>query len=307
MADGGTLTWRALWAETAARLRDAGLVPDAPAARAEARWFCEVASGYAGAEWEEALDLPATVRQVVTLDARVGRRLAGEPTAYALGSWQFRTLDLLLDRRVLIPRPETEWVVEAALERVRRQPGPYLVTDLGTGSGAIALSLAAELPLAGVEVWASDASPDALDVARANLAGLGRRAVNVRLCLGSWWDALPAHLEGRLDLVVSNPPYVAEGDEVEPSVREWEPAAALFAGPDGLRDIRVLVAGAGRWLRPGGWLVVEIGATQGSAVLGLARAASLVDAEIGADLAGRPRYLVARRPDPPSSASAPPN
>lgn len=293
--DGGTLTWRTLWEETAARLRDAGLAPDAAAARAEARWFCEAASGYAGAEWADALDQPATVRQVASLDERVGRRLAGEPTAYALGSWQFRTLDLAVDRRVLIPRPETEWVVESALERVRRAPGPYVVADLGTGSGAIALSLAAELPLGSVQVWATDVSDGALHVARANLAGLGRRAAAVTLAQGSWWEALPPELAGTLHLVVSNPPYVADTDEVEESVLRWEPAGALFAGPDGLDAVRVIVAGATTWLRPGGWLVVEIGATQGSAVGALAEAAGLVDVEIGDDLAGRARYLAARR------------
>jgi release factor glutamine methyltransferase len=296
VADDGTVTWRELWEETAARLHESGLAPDRGAARAEARWFCEAASGCTGEEWAEVLDERATVRQVAWLDARLQRRFAGVPTAYSLGSWQFRTLDLAVDARVLIPRPETEWVVDVALERVRREPPPYLVADLGTGSGAIALSLAAELPVGRVEIWATDTSTDALDVARSNLAGLGRRAAAVTLAEGSWWGALPAHLEGRFDLVVSNPPYVADGDEIDDAVRHWEPPGALFAGPDGLRDLRLIVAGATTWLRPGGWLVVEIGASQGDAVLGLANGAGLVEAEVGTDLSGRPRWLAARRP-----------
>jgi release factor glutamine methyltransferase len=296
VADDGTVTWQELWDETAARLREAAVADDAAAARAEARWFCEAASGCSADEWAAVLREPATVRQVASLDSRVGRRLAGEPAAYALGAWQFRTLDLAVDRRVLIPRPETEWVVEAALERVRRHPPPYRVADLGTGSGAIALSLAAELPVGRVEVWATDVSTDALDVARANLAGLGRRAAGVTLAEGSWWDALPQDLQGTLDLVVSNPPYVADNDEVEESVRKWEPVHALFAGPEGLDDLRVIIADATRWLKPGGWLVVEIGASQGDAVLTLAVSSGLVDAEVGTDLAGRSRFLAARRP-----------
>jgi release factor glutamine methyltransferase len=146
-----------------------------------------------------------------------------------------------------------------------------------------------------VEVWATDVSDDALDVARANLAGLGRKASAITLVAGSWWEALPADLRGTFDLVVSNPPYVADDDEIDDSVRHWEPPGALFAGPDGLRDIREIVAGATTWLRPGGWLVVEIGAAQGDAVRALAVGAGLVEVEVGADLAGRPRYLVARR------------
>jgi len=233
---------------------------------------------------------------VARLDAMVARRRAGEPLQYVLGAWGFRQLDLLVDRRVLIPRPETEVVVEVALELLVGRERPYVVADLGTGSGAIALSLARELPLTGVEVWATDVSPDALDVARANLAGLGREAVNVRLTEGDWFDALPAALRGRLDLLVSNPPYVADGDALDPAVEEWEPAGALFAGPDGLAAVRVLVDGAVRWLRPGGHLVVELGAGQGDAAAALSRAAGLVAVGVRPDLAGRDRVLVAQRP-----------
>jgi release factor glutamine methyltransferase len=187
-------------------------------------------------------------------------------------------------------------VVEAALGLLASRPRPLVLADLGTGSGAIALSLAVELPVTGVEVWATDAEPDALDVARANLAGIGRAGANVRVVEGDWFDALPADLRGRLDLVVSNPPYVAEQDELVADVRDWEPATALLGGSDGLDALRRIVAVAPGWLAPGGWLVTEIGATQGEQVAGLARTAGLVDVEVRPDLAGRDRIVLARQP-----------
>lgn len=288
------VTWRELRAETAGRLEASDLGLDAGSARAEARWLCEEASGIDHADWEADCDGPATERTVVSLDRMVARRVTGEPLAHVLGSWSFRTLDLMVDARVLVPRPETEVVVEVALAFVRASGFPAVVADLGTGSGAIALSLATELPLGVVEVWATDASDDAVTVARANLAGLGRAGAQVQVRHGSWWDALPAELEGRLDLVVSNPPYVAVGDELDESVRRWEPHVALLAGDDGLDAVRVLVEGATRWVRPGGWLVVEIGASQGEAARALARGAGLAEVDVRADLAGRDRVLVAR-------------
>jgi len=283
----GTVTWRALWLETAERL---GAMPG------EARWLCQAASGWEGLEWVEALDAPATQRAVARLDAMVARRLRGEPLQYVLGSWPFRGVDLLIDRRVLIPRPETEQVVEVALELLAGRERPLVVADLGTGSGAIALALAAELPITGVEVWATDASPAALEVARANLAGLGRRGANVRVAEGDWFEALPPELRGRLDLVISNPPYVADDEELPPEVEAWEPATALRGGPDGLRDLHRIVTDSVAWLAPRGWLVVEIGATQGAAVAGIAHRAGLEDVDVRPDLAGLDRMVIARRP-----------
>jgi release factor glutamine methyltransferase len=221
----------------------------------------------------------------------VERRRAGEPLQYVLGSWGFRTLDLRVDRRVLIPRPETEWVVEQALSRLPADR-PTTVVDLGTGSGAIALSIAVERPSA--TVVATDASPDALAVARANLAGAGRPARRVSLHQGSWWDAVPADLRGTIDLVVSNPPYVSPDDDLPPEVADWEPVDALVPGPTGLEALEVIVAGAPAWLRPGGWLVCEIGETQGAAVLRLASEAGFVRPEVLPDLTGRDRILIGR-------------
>jgi release factor glutamine methyltransferase len=280
--DGGTISWRALLAETARIVGD----------RRHARWLCEVASGMDGGELLAALDEPATERAVAHLDAMTARRRTGEPLQYVLGSWQFRRLDLLVDRRVLIPRPETEWVCQAALDALDGMARPLSIADLGTGSGAIGLSLAAELPPGTATVWVTDVSPDALDVARANLAGLGRAAAAVRVAEGSWFAALPADLRGRLDLVVANPPYIAAGDpDVGADVHEWEPHGALYAGADGLDAIREIVSAAPEWLRPGGVLVLEIGASQGASVSALIEGAGMA-AEIRRDPAGRDRIAV---------------
>ena len=226
-------------------------------------------------------------------DAMVARYRAGEPLAYVLGRWGFRRLDLAVDRRVLIPRPETELVVEAILELVERRADRTIV-DLGTGSGAIGLALADELPIAGTEIWITDVDEDALAVARANLAGIGRAARNVRAASGSWFDALPAGL--RFDVVVSNPPYVAAGSPLlDRSVADWEPPGALFAGDDGLDAYRVLVPGARDRLVDDGWLVLEIGADQGEAVRTMCEASGYRDVEVRRDHAGHDRVVVARR------------
>jgi release factor glutamine methyltransferase len=227
------------------------------------------------------------------LEALVARHLAGEPLAYVLGHWSFRHLDLAVDRRVLIPRPETEVVAGVALELARAMPRPLTIADLGTGSGAIGLALADELPVDGVTVWLTDVSADAIDVARANLAGLGRPGRNVRIAAGSWFDALPQGTT--LDLAVANPPYVADGSpDVEAAVCEWEPPGALFAGTAGLDAIRTIAAAAPHWIRPGGWLVLEIGADQGAAVIELLSAGDYEAVEIRPDLAARDRVAIAR-------------
>jgi release factor glutamine methyltransferase len=283
-----TTTWRQLWVETTDELGGT------PEAANEARWLCQEAAGLMGVEWATGLDDLPTVGAVTRLDAMIARRRSGEPLQYVLGRWGFRRLDLMVDQRVLIPRPETEDVVGVVLELAAVMERPLLLADLGTGSGAIALALADELPLTGVEIWATDCSLDALDVARANLAGLGRPAVNVRLAVGDWFAALPPERAGQFDVIVSNPPYVGEADPLADSVRDWEPTGALFAGADGLEAVRILVAGAGRWLRPGGALVAEIGAAQGAAAAALAGDHGLVDVEVRADLSGHDRILVAR-------------
>ena len=280
------LTLRALWGETAAVV----------GSRHEARWLCEVAAALDGAAFDAELDAPVTDRVVAHLDAMVARYRAGEPLPYVLGRWGFRHLDLAIDRRVLIPRPETELVAELATDLAAARPSPRAVADLGTGSGAIGLSMATELPLDGTTVWITDADPGAIAVASANLAGIGRGARNVRIGEGSWFDALPAASDVRFDVIVSNPPYVAVGSpDLEPSVADWEPSSALLAGPDGLDDHRIIVAGATEHLGEGGWLVLEIGADQGDAVHDLLADHGYAEIEIRPDLAGRDRVALARR------------
>lgn len=253
----------------------------------------EAASGRDGAELWEALGDPAPERAHRRLLGMTERRGGGEPLQYVTGSWGFRRLDLMVDRRVLIPRPETEVVVEVALAELRRlgRPRPVVV-DLGTGSGAIALALADEGPEA--EIWATDLSAPALEVATANLAGLGGRAApRVRLARGSWFSALPGELAGRVDLAVSNPPYVAEADEVEPEVARWEPADALWSGPTGLEATDAILAEAPRWLARPGVLVLELAAPRAAETAARAEAAGF-SVSVHPDLAGRERVLVGR-------------
>lgn len=254
----------------------------------------ERASGWEGADLWVHLDETPTARAADFAETMVRRRAAGEPLQYVLGRWRFRRLDLLVDRRVLIPRPETEVVGEAAVAEVRRVGNRApVVVDLGTGSGALGLSVADEVTRA--KVWCTDASPQALAVARANLAGLGSlTAPRVRLVEGWWWDALPLELRGSVDVAVSNPPYVAAGEALPPEVADWEPVDALRAGPTGLEAVEAIVAEAPAWLARSGALVVEIAPEQAEAAVASATRAGFPHADVRPDLAGRPRVLVAR-------------
>ncbi|RLE19859.1 MAG: peptide chain release factor N(5)-glutamine methyltransferase [Actinobacteria bacterium] len=280
------VAWRQLWNETAELIGD----------RTHALWLCEVASSSAsGEEFMASLDEAATVRMVAHLDAMLARYRAGEPLQYVLGQWGFRHIELAIDSRVLIPRPETELVAEVALEKAAAIGPTRLVADLGTGSGAIGLSMAHELPRDGTTVWITDASADALDVARANIAGLGPAGRNVRAALGSWLDALPTGES--FDVIVANPPYVSvDSTDLEQIVGAWEPPGALFAGSDGLDDIRTIVSEAINRLREGGWLILEIGADHGAPVIKLMGAAGYIDVEVRRDLAGLDRIAVGRSP-----------
>ena len=292
MGDADASTWRELLDETSSLLGD----------RTEARWLCEEASGLVGTEFLDELDAPATQRMGLALQAMVGRRLAGEPLQYVIGHWPFRHVDLLVDPRVLIPRPETELVAEVALELARwahasrvDSTEPVRIADLGTGSGAIGLALANELPITGVEVWITDASIEALDVARANIAGIGRNAANVRVAAGDWCAALPAEHRGSFRVIVANPPYIARGDiEVEIVVSNHEPHSALFADNDGLADIFTIATQAREWLAASGWLVMEIGHRQGATVAAELNRLGYVNVAVRPDLAGRDRIVTAQ-------------
>lgn len=281
------LTWRGLLDEAAVRLGDSG----------EARRIVEEACGREGVDLTMHLDAVPDRVQLARYRQMVERRASGEPLQYVLGRWAFRTLDAHVDRRVLIPRPETEVLVDHALRAVDDLSASTVV-DLGTGSGVIAMSLAAERTA--LSVWATDVSPDAIAVATANLAGLGRAASRVRIVEGAWFDALPAELKSAIDIVVSNPPYVAEDDHLPREVSDWEPREALIAGPTGLEAIERIVADAPAWLRPSGALVLEIGETQADAVRRLASDAGFASVDVSNDLAGRPRVLIARRAQSPS-------
>jgi len=236
----------------------------------------------------------------------VRRRAAGEPLQYLLGHWPFRRLDLLVDRRALIPRPETEWLTDVALAELDRLVAAGrrpVVVDLGTGTGAIALSVAIERAGLGAEVTGTDVDGAALELARENerrVAALWPATGTLRWREGSWWAALDPLDRGRVTLAVANPPYVSrtEWETLDPVVRDHEPYRALVAGPGsdgtpGFAAIEAVVVDAPRWLSRPGALVVEISPVQRESALWLASRLG-ASAAVLADLAGRPRALVAR-------------
>ena len=285
----GGAAWQTLLDDGADRLARAGI----DNAEQEARWLVQRASGLEGADLIAGLEESAALGDATFFYDMLERRLRGEPLQYVLGRWGFRVLDLQVDNRVLIPRPETEALTQMALEECRRLDARRAV-DLGTGSGAIALALAVEWT--GIEVWATDISPDALAVAETNVAALGRIGEAVRLAQGSWYDALPAELGGAIDVIVSNPPYVAEFEveDLPEDVRAWEPLDALVSGPTGLEAIERIVADARLWLAQPGSLLVEIAPHQAVEAGAMARAAGFGSAAVWPDLTGRDRILLAR-------------
>jgi release factor glutamine methyltransferase len=289
--EGSTVSWREFMHEATQRLHRAGV--ESPAV--DARRIVERAAGFEPAELHQSIDRPATRRAAARFDELVARRERGEPLQYVIGQWGFRTLDLHVDRRVLIPRPETEVVAGLAIAEVEQRAGcegDVLVADLGTGSGAIALAVAVECPQA--RVYATDRSAAALAVAGANLSGLGRAATRVTIHEGIWFDALSEALRGRLDVVVTNPPYVADAERLPDVVADWEPCMALRAGPKGTEDIEALIETVGEWLRPDGVFIVELAPHQAASMAQRARALGY-DTTIRSDLTGRDRALVARR------------
>lgn len=286
------VTWAELYRETTRRLRAAGLASP----EVDARRIVEEASGFEGAAFGSSLELAATELGVARHDRMVAERCTGRPLQYVLGRWAFRTLDLMVDRRVLIPRPETEVVAGVALDELARRarPGHSLrAVDLGTGSGAIGLSLVVER--VDVSVVLTDISDDALAVARANLAGVGRSATRVVVRQGDWFEALDPDDHRGLDLVVSNPPYVGASEELPAEVADWEPPAALVSGPDGLDAAAEILGEVGEWLAPGAAVVLELAPHQMDRAVAMARSGGLVDVAVLDDLSGRARVLRARR------------
>jgi release factor glutamine methyltransferase len=232
---------------------------------------------------------PVAPEAAAAFRALVERRVAGEPVAYLTGHRGFWTLDLKVTPDTLIPRPETELLVELALARV--EPGlPARIADLGTGSGAIALAIASERPQAAVV--ATDIAAPTLAVAVANAQALGLD--NVWFRRGDWDQALG---RDRFDLIASNPPYVADGDpHLGHGDLRHEPPRALSSGADGLDAIRTIVAAAPRHLVPGGWLLLEHGLEQGAAVRALFDQAGMVDVQTARDLEQRDRVTLGRNP-----------
>ncbi len=231
---------------------------------------------------------PMTEAQLALLRPLVRRRGRREPLAYVLGTAAFGDLTLAVDRRVLVPRPETEQLVELIKDTVARPPARVL--DLGTGSGALALGLAGLFSEA--EVVAVDASADALAVARANADALGL-AGRVRLLPSDWFVALRD--EAPFDLIVANPPYLTEAEwtEAAPEVRDHEPRAALVAADDGCADLLRIIVEAPRHLAPGGWLFLETGIDQHARLTAALREAGF-EAQSHRDWSGRDRFVAGR-------------
>ena len=270
----------------ASLLRNAQL-PDSPTERLDAELLLAAALGKSRSylhTWPERI---VSREAAETFAGFLARRRAGEPVAYILGQQGFWKLDLEVAPHTLIPRPETELLVEAALARVPARPARML--DLGTGTGAIALALASECPV--WQVTALDRVPEAVALAGRNRERLG--LANVQVLLSHWYDAVAGE---RFDLILSNPPYIAADDPhlVAGDVR-FEPSSALVAGGDGLDDLRVIIAQAPEHLLPGGWLLLEHGYDQGAAVRELLAYHGFSEVASQRDLAGHERISMGRR------------
>ncbi len=232
---------------------------------------------------------PLTESELEKLRPLVRRRGQHEPLQYVTGETEFHGLKLKVDRRALIPRPETELFVTSVITEC--QPWPARVLDLGTGSGAIALALAKEFSEAAVT--AIDTSDEALTLASENATGTGL-AGRVTFLKSNWFEALPAGAQ--FDLIVANPPYLSaeETAQAAPEVRDFEPVQALTAADGGLAELREIVAGAPRFLAPNGWLALETGIAHHAELRKLAGAAGFAHVESRRDLTGRDRFVLAR-------------
>ena len=257
--------------------------------RREARWLVE--------EFLPGGDLD----ELPFLLAQAQRRLDGEPLQYIIGHWPFRSLDLDVDVRVLIPRPETEELVDVALASLDADVRSPLLLDLGCGSGAIGLAMVTELRERGIvaSLVCVDESSDALEVAKRNARK--HHVMSASFVQSSWFSSLDTSLQGHVDCIVSNPPYVGEVEfETLDAVLRYEPLGALVApdahGQAGFDDIAQILSQAQNWLRPGGVLVLEHGEGQREAITSYAVAQGWIDVVDHDDLSGRPRMMQARRP-----------
>jgi release factor glutamine methyltransferase len=234
-------------------------------------------------------DMQLSPEQQESFNSMIERRTRHEPIAYITGSREFWSLNLEVTPDTLIPRPETETLVELALEHIPRNE-PMNIADLGTGSGAIAAAIASERPLC--SILATDFSPRTLRVAERNFHRLGLK--NIHTSVGEWCNALPP--EKQFDIIISNPPYVAEGDgHLAHDGLPWEPQRALRSGDDGLDDINRIIAGTPGHITPGGWLLLEHGFDQGDQVRALLEQAGFCAIHTNQDLSGRDRVTSARK------------
>lgn len=255
---------------------------------AELDWLISHTLGLDRAQWLAQPDLSIGERRAATLDARLRSLIDDVPLAYLIGTQPFWTLDLRVSRDTLVPRADTEVLVQVALEHIT-DAGP--IADLGTGTGAVGLAIASEHPEIAID--AVDISPQALEVAADNAAR--HQINNVTFRQGNWTDPLP---HDDYALVVSNPPYVETDNGRLPDNLRHEPALALAAGTDGLQSIRELVPGAFAHLRPGGWLALEHGHMQAGGVSGILRDCGFTRIQTTTDAAGRNRVTFGRRPNP---------
>ena len=265
------------------------LIRDSGLPRAEARRLLASLTGQPLTWFMAHGDDPADPNTATRFQALAERRRAGEPLAYLLGQQEFYGRPFAVSPAVLIPRADTETLVETALEqllllRQQRRTVPLSLLELGTGSGIIAITLALEAPDTGVH--AVERSPEALAMAQQNAKALGAHRIHWHA--GSWWQALAS--PRRFDLIVSNPPYIAANDHhLQQGDLRFEPPQALAAGPDGLDDLRIIIGGAPAHLTPGGWLLLEHGYDQEAPVQALLRDAGFAEVFTRRDLAGQPR------------------
>ncbi|SVA66979.1 uncharacterized protein METZ01_LOCUS119833 [marine metagenome] len=285
-----SVNWEELLFET-------GRILNGDNAELEAKWMIEEVSGVKDSDDYKEQAKPIQLKR---LNSLIERRVAGEPLQYVLGRWQFRELDLFVDNRVLIPRPETEMLVGYALEECAIKKSDLDATqslnvvDLGCGSGAIGLSIVRETQ--NVSVWCTDISEGAISVARANLAGLGMAGQRGSISRGSWFEALPEEMLGKFDIIISNPPYIGDSEELPLEVSEWEPSPSLRSGPLGTEDLSFLLNNSIEWLSAEGQLILELAPMQADAMVKEAKNLNFREVQLRHDLTGRERVLMAKKP-----------
>ena len=285
-----SVSWEELLSETTRRL-------EGDNAELEAKWMIEEVSGVTNLHDYQEQAKPIQLKRLSKL---IARRLTGEPLQYVLGRWQFRELDLFVDDRVLIPRPETEILVGYALEECKSKKNQLdetrslNVADLGCGSGAIGLSIAREIQE--VSVWCTDVSEGAIAVTRANLAGLGMAGQKVSISQGSWFEALPQEMLEKFDVIISNPPYISDSEELPLEVSEWEPSSSLRSGPLGTEDLSFLLNNSIEWLSAEGQLILELAPMQADQMVAEAKNLNFREVQLRNDLTGRDRVLIAKKP-----------